>query len=219
MSEEDRAVAREAFEALAAMSAETGFYNDVAQLCGFSYPDAEAAFEGDSETDVTSNAGSGEEATEAVSTSQLPAATSEPQCQPKAPTNRIPANEDTLYAGYHDQKFAWMDGALCKGQVWQLVIDGKPGDCSPFTTPGEETTCTLPLDIDANHHWRVRAVWQADGRPVEPSVASEAWLFRVQPVGGPDCSKDSDGDGLNDCDDQCPNEPGSTRGGKDGCPD
>ena len=35
----------------------------------------------------------------------------------------------------------------------------------------------------------------------------------------PDCSKlDSDGDGVNDCDDKCPNTPAGTIVGPDGCP-
>ncbi|MDO5506124.1 MAG: OmpA family protein [Pseudoxanthomonas suwonensis] len=39
------------------------------------------------------------------------------------------------------------------------------------------------------------------------------------PVAPPDCSQlDSDGDGVNDCDDRCPNTPAGTVVGPDGCP-
>ncbi|SFS03900.1 OmpA-OmpF porin, OOP family [Dyella sp. OK004] len=39
------------------------------------------------------------------------------------------------------------------------------------------------------------------------------------PPVAPDCSKlDSDGDGVNDCDDKCPNTPAGTIVGPDGCP-
>ncbi|MFC4762578.1 OmpA family protein [Dyella koreensis] len=39
------------------------------------------------------------------------------------------------------------------------------------------------------------------------------------PPPAPDCSKlDSDGDGVNDCDDKCPNTPAGTIVGPDGCP-
>jgi OOP family OmpA-OmpF porin len=39
------------------------------------------------------------------------------------------------------------------------------------------------------------------------------------PPAAPDCSKmDSDNDGVNDCDDKCPNTPAGTIVGPDGCP-
>jgi tRNA A-37 threonylcarbamoyl transferase component Bud32 len=208
MSEEDRAVVREVFGALAAMSAETGFYNDFAQLCGFSYPEAEDAFGGGPLPTAMPAVTKGVQPTP-------PSVDTPESCQPQAPTNRMPANKDTLYAGFHDQKFAWMDGALCKGQAWQVLIDGEPASCDPLTTIGQETYCNLPLDTVA-HTWSVRAVWQESGRLVSQSSASTAWIFYLKVAGGgKDCSKDSDGDGLNDCEDKCPNQPGPSR--TDGC--
>ncbi|MHA6203027.1 OmpA family protein [Dyella soli] len=50
----------------------------------------------------------------------------------------------------------------------------------------------------------------------EPAAAPVA--AAPAPV-APDCSKlDSDGDGVNDCDDKCPNTPAGTIVGPDGCP-
>ena len=47
--------------------------------------------------------------------------------------------------------------------------------------------------------------------PAAPTVAP--------PPAAPDCSKlDSDGDGVNDCDDKCPGTPAGTIVGPDGCP-
>ncbi|MHA6203026.1 OmpA family protein [Dyella soli] len=49
----------------------------------------------------------------------------------------------------------------------------------------------------------------------EPAAAPVA----AAPPPPPDCSKmDSDGDGVNDCDDKCPNTPPGTIVGPDGCP-
>ncbi|TBR39863.1 MULTISPECIES: OmpA family protein [Dyella] len=50
------------------------------------------------------------------------------------------------------------------------------------------------------------------GEPPQAAVAPP-------PPAAPDCSKlDSDGDGVNDCDDKCPNTPAGTIVGPDGCP-
>ena len=51
----------------------------------------------------------------------------------------------------------------------------------------------------------------------EPAAAPAAAV--APPPAAPDCSKlDSDGDGVNDCDDKCPNTPAGTIVGPDGCP-
>jgi len=53
------------------------------------------------------------------------------------------------------------------------------------------------------------------GQP--PSAPAAAAV--VPPPAAPDCSKlDSDNDGVNDCDDKCPNTPAGTIVGPDGCP-
>jgi OmpA-OmpF porin, OOP family len=50
----------------------------------------------------------------------------------------------------------------------------------------------------------------------EPAAAP---VVAPPPPVAPDCSKmDSDGDGVNDCDDKCPNTPAGTIVGPDGCP-
>ncbi len=52
----------------------------------------------------------------------------------------------------------------------------------------------------------------------QPPAAPAAAVAPPPPV-APDCSKmDSDGDGVNDCDDKCPNTPAGTIVGPDGCP-
>jgi OOP family OmpA-OmpF porin len=53
----------------------------------------------------------------------------------------------------------------------------------------------------------------------EPPAAAQAPVVAPPPPPAPDCSKlDSDGDGVNDCDDKCPATPAGTIVGPDGCP-
>jgi len=52
-----------------------------------------------------------------------------------------------------------------------------------------------------------------------PNPESAAPVAATPPPVAPDCSKlDSDNDGVNDCDDKCPNTPAGTIVGPDGCP-
>lgn len=201
MAAEDREAALAVLEPIAAYQNEAGFHNDFTNLCGFGLLAAKANAQPPTPTPTprpprTPSTGTGGGET----------------CIPQLPGLMQPANEVTLAAGYDSVPFSWEGGQLCGDQVWQVTINGEPQFCPPATVG--QAWCRIP-GVPGQYSWRVE-IW-ANGRVV-PGMISASRTFYAQPSQPDPCAIDSDGDGVKDCRDQCPNQQGPDGQDKPGCP-
>jgi hypothetical protein len=118
-----------------------------------------------------------------------------------------PGPEATLNAGLVGQTFSWEGGTLCDGQIWVVTFDGVADRCE--ATTGQQATCTLP-------DWADQVTWRVEARSNGQVVPGAMTGGRVLYLHVDECAGDRDGDGVNNCEDKCPDEAGTAR--NDGCP-
>ena len=203
--------ARTALDQVNAYQEQVGFYNTFSSLCHLSLPAARAS----------------------VAPTPIPTPTSRPlpgvtpispqpdpggACTPQRPTALLePAEGASHAAGYGPVIFSWEGGQLCSEQVWQVTFNGMVATddgrvyCAP--TRSNSTTCHIP-DGPGTYEWRVEI--RLNGQPMPGMMSSSRSL--IAQAQGQDCSIDTDGDGVPNCRDHCPNEPGPDRGERPGCP-
>jgi len=193
---QDRPGAQEALDVLKTYQNQDLFYYTFLQCCRLSFAEAEVAL--------------------ATPTPELPTRvppTAVPAC-PTVPTLVEPL-PGTAWGIGTQVLFSWQGGALCDGQYWVVTLNGVEANCSQNTD--SSFWCQVPSQ-EGVYEWRVE-IRDANQTPVPGMMTPprEITLQRQQHPGSDPCSKDSDGDGVKDCLDNCPKESGSGR--TDGCPE
>lgn len=114
-----------------------------------------------------------------------------------------------------EDKITWTGDDLIDGQRWQE---------SQYTSKGDRVGATMSRDMDMVNFFSVGLGINLGGRAVAPlwwmnpnDYAYNAIKNTKAPTGSK-CDKDTDGDGISDCFDRCPNTPGGVSVDSHGCP-
>jgi len=143
-----------------------------------------------------------------------PAATPTPQCERRAPELVSPAQDATHYSG-ETVRYEWRGGNLCPGDQWRVSFSGN-GRQEQVLTGASSVEWALNVDPGA-YSWMVELVDETGAVVQGMSSSLHTLHFKTTTEVKPACDSnmDGDGDGVNDCIDQCPDE--SAPGTPDGC--
>lgn len=154
-----------------------------------------------------------------------PAVTPTPKCERRAPELVSPAVDATHISGT-TVRYAWQGGQLCPGDQWRVSLSGNGRQEQLLAGGNSSVEWALNLE-PGTYTWLVDMVDETGAVTPGKSSGTRQIHFQAPPVGQPTpespvpesppacASLDGDGDGVNDCDDKCPEE--AAPGTPDGC--